>query len=262
MTSWKADGCVSPILATVLIKKKKKKKLTSCGDLLSSGGNTNDDALTPALVASLESRSHDVNVTSAVESVVATTVSHLNELLLDGLVLELHRVDEVGSTELLGPFLLAVVDIDDDDLRRTVLDATLDDRKTDTAGTEDGNVGALLNTSLAGSNDSSTVTGGDTTAEQASAVHGGLVGDLDDRDVGNDSVLRESRSAHEVEEVLALALETRGSVRHDTLALGGSDLATEVGLARLAELALLALGCAELKVSFPGFTSNRWIQAY
>ena len=53
-----------------------------------------------------------------------------------------------------------------------------------------------------------------------------------------------------MEEILALALETRGSVRHDTLALGGSDLATEVGLARLAELALLALGGAEVKVSF------------
>ena len=156
------------------------KELTSGGNLLSSSGNTNDDALTPTLVASLESRSHDVNVTSAVEGVVAATISHLNELLLNGLVLELHGVDKVGGTELLGPLLLAVVDVDDDDLGRAVLDTTLDDRKTDTASTEDSNVGALLNTTLAGSDDSGTVTGGDTTAEQASAVHGGLVGDLDD----------------------------------------------------------------------------------
>jgi hypothetical protein len=47
-----------------------------------------------------------------------------------------------------------------------------------------------------------------------------------------------------VEEILALALEARGAVRHDTLALGCADLAAQVGLARLAELALLALGCA------------------
>lgn len=252
MTSWKANGSVSRILVIVFLAR----KLTSCGNLLSSGGNTDDDTLTPTLVASLESGSHDVHVTSAVEGVVAATISHLNKLLLDGLVLELHGVDEVGSTELLGPLLLAVVDIDDNDLGRAVLDATLNDRKTDATSTEDGNVGTLLDTSLAGSDDSSTISGGDTTAEQAGAIHGGLVGDLDDRDVGNDSVLRESRSAHEVEEVLALALEARGSVRHDTLALGGSDLATEVGLARLAELALLALGCAEMIVSRPSLTSN------
>lgn len=47
-----------------------------------------------------------------------------------------------------------------------------------------------------------------------------------------------------MEEILALALEARGSVGHDTLTLSGSDLATEVGLAGLAELALLALGGA------------------
>lgn len=103
------------------------KELTSGRNLLSSSSNTDNDTLTPALVASLESRSHDVDVTSAVEGVVTATVSHLNELLLDGLVLEFHGVDEVSSTELLGPLLLAVVDIDDDDLGRAVLDTTLDD---------------------------------------------------------------------------------------------------------------------------------------
>lgn len=50
-----------------------------------------------------------------------------------------------------------------------------------------------------------------------------------------------------MEEVLALALESRGSVWHNTLSLCGSDLAAEVGLAGLAELALLALwGAARL----------------
>jgi len=152
----------------------------SSGNFLSSSGNTNDDTLTPTLVASLESRSHNVDITSAVEGVVTTTISHFDELLLNGLVLELHRVDEVCGTELLSPLLLAVVDVDDDNLGRAVLDTTLYDRKTDTASTEDSNVGALLDTTLAGSDDSGTVTGGDTTAEQASAVHRGLVGDLDD----------------------------------------------------------------------------------
>jgi hypothetical protein len=48
-----------------------------------------------------------------------------------------------------------------------------------------------------------------------------------------------------VKEILALALEARGAVRHDTLALGGADLAAKVGLAGLAELALLAFGGAK-----------------
>lgn len=194
-------------------------------------------------MASLEGAPHDVHVTSAVECVIAATISHLDQLLLDGLaVLKLCGVYKVGGTELLCPLLLAVVDIYDDDLCRTVLDATLNDGQTDTAGTEDGNVAALLDTSLAGSDDCCTVTGGDTAAEQASTVHGSLLSDLDNGDVGDDSVLREGGGAHEVKEVLALALEARGAIRHDTLALGCADLATEVGLARLAELALLAFG--------------------
>src|SRR5690606_21487776 len=59
-----------------------------------------------------------------------------------------------------------------------------------------------------------------------------------------DGILREGRGAHEVEQVLALALEAGGAVRHQSLALGRADLSAEVGLAGLAELALLALGGA------------------
>ena len=46
-----------------------------------------------------------------------------------------------------------------------------------------------------------------------------------------------------MQKVLSLALESRGSVWHNTLSLCGSDLATEIGLARLAELALLTFWC-------------------
>lgn len=51
----------------------------------------------------------------------------------------------------------------------------------------------------------------------------------------------QSRGTDEVEDLLSLALEPRGPVRHDTLSLSGSDGSAEVGLARLAEFALLAL---------------------
>jgi hypothetical protein len=49
-----------------------------------------------------------------------------------------------------------------------------------------------------------------------------------------------------MQEVFALALEARGSIRHDTSALGSTNLATEIGLAGFAELALFALGSAVL----------------
>lgn len=42
----------------------------------------------------------------------------------------------------------------------------------------------------------------------------------------------------------AFASETTGPVRHDTGTLGGADLATEIGLAGSAQLALAAFRCA------------------
>jgi hypothetical protein len=221
-------------------------KLTASSDLLAGSSNTDDDALTPALVAGLESAAHDVHVAGAVEGVVQAAVGHVHQPRLDGLALlqVLGRVDEVGGTELGRPLLLCLVYIHDNDLARLLLDRTLDDTQTNAASAEDSDSGALLDTALAGGDDGGTVTGGDTTAKQACAVHGSIRGDSDDGDVGHNGVLGEGRAAHEVEEILALALEARGAVRHHTLTLGRADGTAEVGLAGLAELALLALGGA------------------
>lgn len=97
------------------------------GDLLTSSGNTNDDGLSPALVAGLESSAHNVDITRAVKGVVATAVGHLNEFLLDALVAELGGIDKVCGAELLCPLLLGVVDIDYDDHASLVLGGSLDD---------------------------------------------------------------------------------------------------------------------------------------
>lgn len=199
-------------------------------------------------MAGLEGGAHNTDVTGAVEGVVAATVGHLDEMLLDALAVELGRVDEVGGTELAGPGLLAVVHIDGDDLAGLVLHTTLDDRETNAAGTEDGNVGALLDL---GGDGGSAVTGRDTAAQQAGAVEGSLGGDGDDGDVGHDGVLREGGSAHEVQDVLAAGPEACGPIGHDTATLGGSDLTAEVGLSGLAELALAALGGAASVSNLP-----------
>lgn len=216
-------------------------KLTSCGNLLARGSNTNDDALTPTLVAGLKGGTHHTDVTGAVESIVAATVGHLDEVLLNGLAGELGRVHEVGGTELARPGLLAIIDINGDDLAGLVLDSTLHDGQTDTARTEDSDIGAFLDL---GGHHGRTVTGGDTTAQQTGPVGRDLGSDRNDRDIGNNGVLGEGGGTHEVQDVLAAGLEAGGSVGHDTLTLSGTDLTAEVGLARLAELALTTFGSA------------------
>jgi hypothetical protein len=50
-----------------------------------------------------------------------------------------------------------------------------------------------------------------------------------------------------VQQVLATGLEPRSTIGHHTLALCGTDLPAEVGLAGLAELALTALGGASYR---------------
>jgi hypothetical protein len=235
VTSWNAKKRVS------ITKKRTEGKRTSGRDFLAGGGNTNDDALAPALVAGLERSPHDIDVARAVKGVVAAAVGHLNQLLDNGLVLEVVGVDKVRRAKLGRPLLLGGVDVDDDNLGRLVDDGALDDGQADAAGTKDGDGRALLDV---GGDARGAVAGGDAAAQQAGSVHGRLGLDGDDGNVGDDGVLGKGRRAHKVQQVLALALEARGAVGHDTLALGRADLAAQVRLARLAELALLALGGA------------------
>lgn len=48
-----------------------------------------------------------------------------------------------------------------------------------------------------------------------------------------------------MEDILASGLESGSAIGHDTFTLGGSNLAAQVGLARLAELALSTLGSVQ-----------------
>lgn len=89
---------------------------------------------------------------------------------------------------------------------------------------------------------SSAVASGNTAAKKTRLLKRSLVVNSNDRVLGDDCVLREGRSAHKVVELLALALEALCAVRHLSLALCSADRRAEVGLARLAHLALLALG--------------------
>jgi hypothetical protein len=77
--------------------------------------------------------------------VLASTVRLLNKHINDSLPLrELHRVDKVSRAHLPRPRLLAVVNIDRDNLLRVAGFATLDDGETDGTESEDGGVVAGL----------------------------------------------------------------------------------------------------------------------
>lgn len=216
-------------------------RLTSGGNLLARGGHADDDALTPALVTRLEGSPHNANVARAVERIIAAPVCHLDELLNNGLVLEVIWVDKVRRAKLLGPRLLGGVDVDDDDLAGLVGHSALNDGQPNAAAAEDGHAGALVDLCR---DASGAIAGRDAAAQQTGAVHGGVGLNSNDGDVGDDGELGKGRGAHEVEKLLALALEAGGAVGHNSLALRGPNFAAEIGLARLAELALLALGGA------------------
>ena len=213
-------------------------KRTSGSNLLTSSSNTDDDALSPSLVARLERSTHHPDVSSAVESVVTPAIGHLNQVLLNRLVAQLSRVHKIRRTELARPRLLAIVHIHSNDSTRLVLHTALHDRETNATGSEDGYVGSFL---YLGRHCRRTVTGGDTAAKQTGAIHGGSRRDGYNRDISDNGVLGERGCAHEVEEVLPTGPEARGAIGHDAAALGCADLAAKVGLAGLAELAFLAL---------------------
>jgi hypothetical protein len=222
----------------------KRRKLTPSGNLLPRSRHADDDALSPPLMTRLKRTPHNMHIARTIKRIVTPAIRHLDEFLLDALAANLGRVDEVRGTELHGPVFFAVVDVHDDDLASLVLDCALDDGETDAARAEDGDVGALFDTSASGSDDGRAVAGCDAAAEQACAVHGCLLSEGHDGYVGYNGVLREGGCAHKVKEILALALEARGAVRHDAFALRGADLAAEVGLAGLAEFAFFAFGGA------------------
>lgn len=208
---------------------------------MTGGRNADDNTLTPTLMARLESGPHDADVARAVEGIVAPAIGHLDQVLLNGPVDQLGRVDKVRGAELAAPRLLAVVDVDDDDLGGLVPHGALDHREPDAAGAEHGDAGALFYAVHAGRYGCGAVAGRDTAAQEARAVHRRGVWHGHDGDVGDDGVLGERGCAHEVQQILSAGSKAGGAVGHNAAALGGPDLSAEVGLSGLAELAFLAL---------------------
>lgn len=210
--------------------------------LLPCRRDANDDALAPPLMARLQCGPHNAYIPRAIERVITPSVCHLDQLLLDTLLPQLRRVDKIRSAELLPPRLLPVVHVHHDDLPSTVLNRALYHTQPHAASSEYSNGGALFH--VRGYHGRA-VAGRDAAAKEAGSIHGRFVRDGDNGDVRYDGILREGAGAHEMQEALATGLEPGGAIGHDSLTLGGPDLAAEVRLAGSAKFAFTAFGGAE-----------------
>lgn len=213
----------------------------SGADFLAGTGNADDDTHAPSFVSGLQGLTHCQHVSDALESVVQATVSQIHQMFLNRLR-DFLRVHEFSGTELLGDLELARIDVDSDDSARTSHLAAHDDSKADSSQTPDSASAAWFDPSCV---QGRSISGGNTTSEQADFVQRRLFVDLADGDLSDDCVLREGRAAHEVEQLLAVAAESGCSVGHHTATLSQANLLAEVGLLVQAELALFALGSVQ-----------------
>lgn len=118
--------------------------LRSSRNLLTSSSNTDDSADTPALVASLKSRTHNVNITCTVKGVVKAAVGDLNQVILNASTLgKLGGVDEFCGTEFPCPLLLVGVGVNGDDAGGFDKCGGSDDSETDGTDTKDSDGRAL-----------------------------------------------------------------------------------------------------------------------
>lgn len=211
------------------------------GDLVSGSGNTNDATLTPATMSNLESISHDLGDTGAIEREVVTPLLGSEQRFLHITTFSIHRVVAVRGTHLLGDLELLGVQVDSGNDSSTSSLGSLNDSKTDGTESEDGDTGAGLHVAVV---ENGTPAGGNTATKHAHMTEISVGVNLGGGNLSNNRVLSERRAAHEVVDSLAVFAEARGAVGHDTLALGRADLGTQVRSLALTEdaVVLAALG--------------------
>src|SRR6185437_1334426 len=211
------------------------------GDLLAGFGHADDDALAPAAMAGLERLAHHGCIAGAVEGEIGAAIGQRDEML-DDVARHAARIDEMRHAEAPAPLLLAVVDVDADDLVGAREAQPLDDIEPDAAEAEDDRIGAGLDL---GGVDHRAHPGGDAAADIAGLVERRVAADLRHRDLGQHSEIGEGRAAHVMMHHAAAIAEARSAVGHHALALGGADRGAEIGLAGKAGFALPAFGRVE-----------------
>src|SRR5690606_22070307 len=106
-------------------------------------GHADDHALAPAAVRAFERRTHHVDVADALERVVHAPARHLDDDLLDRLVVIL-GIDAVGGAEGARQIELARIGVDGNDAPGLGQLGALDHGQTDAAQTEHRDAVAFL----------------------------------------------------------------------------------------------------------------------
>src|SRR5882724_12222716 len=219
------------------------------GDLLAGFRDADDHGDAPAAVARLERLAHHGGVASAVEGVIGAAIGERHQMLHD-VAADLFRIDEMGHAEAAAPFLLAVIDVDADDLVGAHHLGALDDVKPDAAQSEHHHVRARRDFRGV---DHGADAGRHPAADVAALVEGSVFANLRHRDFRQHGEIRKGRTAHVVIDRLALEAEAAGAVGHHALALGGADRGAEIGLLAETAFALAAFGRVKRNDVVAGF---------
>jgi len=100
-------------------------------------------------MTSFQSLPHDINITRRVKREIRSSIGHLHNLVDHGRSLgEFGGVDEIRRAEFQGEVFLAVVGIDGDHLGAVFGSCSLEDGQTDTADSEDGDLGLFYKVSM------------------------------------------------------------------------------------------------------------------
>mmetsp|Transcript_4649 Transcript_4649/g.11484 ORF Transcript_4649/g.11484 Transcript_4649/m.11484 type:complete len:507 (+) Transcript_4649:107-1627(+) len=203
------------------------------GEHLPRGSDAYDTRLAPAAVRTLERRTHHIHVPRAVERVVHAPLGHAHDNLLDGSAAVVKGADAVSAPELPGDGELVLVEVDADDARRPRHLRRLHHGEAHRAKPKDRDAGPRLHLARVPHRAQA---GGHPAAKETRLIQGHARVNFRRGNLGDDGVLGERGTAHEVEDGLAVQSgEARGAVGHHPGALGGADGRAQVRLGRGAE---------------------------
>ena len=206
------------------------------GDFLTGPGHADNRGFSPTLVAAFERRTHQIDVAYGFERVVHSAAGEFDHDVLNrGVVVT--GVDEIRGSQCRGHLRLVRVDVDGENTAGVGHYSALNHAQTDTAESEHGHRRACFHL---GGMEHGTDPRGDSAAEQADFLQRRVPADFRHRDLGQYRVFGERRRTHEVQDLPAVAVEPTGSVRHQSLTLGGANGLTEIGLAGSTERAFAA----------------------
>mmetsp|Transcript_9949 Transcript_9949/g.28283 ORF Transcript_9949/g.28283 Transcript_9949/m.28283 type:complete len:249 (-) Transcript_9949:400-1146(-) len=199
------------------------------GNFVSRSGDSNDTTGAPSTMGAFQGGTHHLHISSAVKTVIDSPGSELpGNVLLNRRISKLFGVDEMSRAKLFCHFEFLRVNIDGDDLSGTGMLGTLNDCQTNSAEAEDSHrrVGFHL-ASVPNSSKSSR----NTASKQAHLLEWGIWVDLGTRNLCQNGVFAHGGAAHEMENIFSvLVMESDGTIWHDALSLGRSNLGAEVGL--------------------------------